>query len=316
MNTPLPALRPPEARTVAQGTFGISIATDSGPIQVSALRQALALLDALPFPATWIGSGHRVLWVNKAAATAPDLAGAPCYQAAYGYDSPCATHAQDCPMESAKARGRVARTLHIHPTTAGHGLFEVTALPIADGSVLELRMPLPAALTEDPLTGLLSRRAGATLVERTFQLLRRLPQPVSLLMLDLDRFKAVNDTHGHDAGDRVLAAVGRAIRAAMRETDVAVRWGGEEFLIMLPGTSREGAVICAERLLAAVRALRVSIRATSLVITASIGVWSGYPRTSAEAAIRSADHALLEAKSQGRGRWMLATPLGTARPPS
>ena len=119
-------------------------------------------------------------------------------------------------------------------------------------------------------------------------------------MFDLDHFKLVNDVHGHDRGDEVLADVGAAVTACLRGSDFAGRYGGEEFLVLLPGSDRDGALATAERLREAIAAVRVR---DDGIVTASLGV-AVMPEDAGEGAelLRCADRALYAAKRAGRDR--------------
>jgi len=129
---------------------------------------------------------------------------------------------------------------------------------------------------------------------------RRHGRPVSIVMLDLDHFKAVNDTYGHSAGDALLAAVGRAVRDRLRAEDYAGRMGGEEFLALLPDTDELAAGRVAESLRSCVG--DVAIRSASgetVSATASVG-WATWAQESADELVRRADRALYAAKDAGR----------------
>ncbi len=123
--------------------------------------------------------------------------------------------------------------------------------------------------TTDPLTNLLNRRAIENRLESEWQRARRYGLPLSLLMIDLDGFKRVNDLGGHAAGDRVLRAVATAIRSTLRGSDYGARWGGDEFMILAPHTTRNAAVQLAERVSRRIGQHRWNDR---LATTASIGV--------------------------------------------
>jgi diguanylate cyclase (GGDEF)-like protein len=153
----------------------------------------------------------------------------------------------------------------------------------------------------DTLTGLPNQRAVQETLKRMVAQASRTITPLAAVLIDLDHFKQINDIHGHDRGDEVLAAVGVAFRNVVRESDFVGRYGGEEFLILLPSTDKEGAVRVAE----AVRAAIAGIRVTRLdrAITASCGV-AVVPDDAGDAVtlFRAADRALYAAKHDGRDR--------------
>ena len=125
--------------------------------------------------------------------------------------------------------------------------------------------------------------------------------PLSALLLDLDHFKQINDNYGHGRGDEVLAAAAEAMRSAVRESDFVGRYGGEEFLILLPDTDSEGALRSAETVRTAVAA--VSVPNVDRQVTTSVGVAVlGDDGVDGDTLIRSADRALYAAKSLGRDR--------------
>jgi diguanylate cyclase (GGDEF)-like protein len=163
---------------------------------------------------------------------------------------------------------------------------------------------------EDALTGLANRRqfmlAGAQLLERV----HRYGRPGSLLVIDLDHFKAINDRYGHAAGDVALQATARLLREHQRGADLAVRLGGEEFAMLLPETDLEGAATLAERLRAACDALRLEVPGgalTGMQVTMSIGATGcGAEDRSMDDVLRRADAALYRAKHGGRNRVELA----------
>lgn len=166
---------------------------------------------------------------------------------------------------------------------------------------------LDLAVRVDSLTGLFNRRHLTEHTEIVCSAARRRQRQVSVLMIDVDRFKSVNDSHGHAAGDAVLQQIAERLRAGVRAEDMAGRWGGEEFVILLPDTGEEGAVKLAERLRFAVA--NESIRTTEgleIAVTVSIGCATGvgeYP----DALLKRADAALYVAKAEGRDRVVVAT---------
>jgi diguanylate cyclase (GGDEF)-like protein/PAS domain S-box-containing protein len=160
--------------------------------------------------------------------------------------------------------------------------------------------------TVDPLTGAYNRRQGDALLAAEFARRARDGRDFAVLMLDVDHFKAVNDRFGHEAGDAVLCALVRDCQNAMRAVDMLVRRGGEEFLILLPDTSADAAMVAAERLRAALAETEVSASGTTIRFTASIGVALPLTENPGELLSR-ADLALYAAKAAGRNRVVLAS---------
>jgi diguanylate cyclase (GGDEF)-like protein len=153
----------------------------------------------------------------------------------------------------------------------------------------------------DALTGLGNTRTVRETLKRLVAQAGRTVTPMSVLMIDLDHFKRINDTQGHAKGDEVLAAVGDVLGSRVRESDFVGRYGGEEFIVLLPATDREGAYDLAEELRVAVS--KLTIPALDLKVTASFGVAS-YPADAGDAdtVLRVADRALYSAKEKGRNR--------------
>lgn len=173
---------------------------------------------------------------------------------------------------------------------------------------LRLQETLRSLSIRDPLTGVFNRRFMEASLERELARARRAQQPLGVLMIDIDRFKPFNDQHGHDAGDAVLAGFGELLRRSFREEDVVCRYGGEEFLVILPASEREQSHERAEALCAAVRGFEPYHERRPLPrITVSIGV-ACFPADgdSAESLVRAADAALYRAKDQGRDRVVVA----------
>jgi len=156
----------------------------------------------------------------------------------------------------------------------------------------------------DALTELYSRRGWFELAATEFSRSRRYGRPVGLLLIDLDYFKRVNDTFGHDAGDRLLQTFAAMLRVECRQSDVVGRIGGEEFAILLPETSIQAAQRIAERVCIASRALTVATAAGEITCTASIGVGAiAADDFTIDDVMRRADAALYEAKRGGRDQW-------------
>ncbi|OLF52829.1 GGDEF domain-containing protein [Pseudomonas chlororaphis] len=158
----------------------------------------------------------------------------------------------------------------------------------------------------DPLTDTGNRIAMDQTLQREIDMARRHLHPLSLLMLDIDHFKRINDSHGHSAGDQVLKAVAAAIKAQLRNVDMVFRFGGEEFLILLSNTGRDAAAMVGERLRQATQAKEYWADDTLIELTVSLGCSTLLPGESAESLLRRADSALYVAKREGRNRLAMA----------
>ena len=159
----------------------------------------------------------------------------------------------------------------------------------------------------DPLTKTRNRSALFSSLQREGELAKRHDQPLSVVMLDIDHFKAINDTYGHAAGDAVLQQVAECITKTVRTSDVVFRYGGEEFLILLANTTQEGALHLAERIRSELQNHPCFAGVGDpLRVTASLGVASLNANDSKEVLVSRADHALYRAKHEGRNRVALA----------
>jgi diguanylate cyclase (GGDEF)-like protein len=156
------------------------------------------------------------------------------------------------------------------------------------------------AKNRDPLSGLLNRAGLMERVDAALLSASGANVDISGLMIDIDRFKSINDAHGHLAGDAVLAAVGRRLATGLRKDDFAGRWGGEEFFAVLIGTSREGAMPIAGRIKDSVGKLAVRRGEDVLGVTVSIGVSEYRPGESVADWLKRADDAMYQAKRSGR----------------
>jgi diguanylate cyclase (GGDEF)-like protein/PAS domain S-box-containing protein len=167
-----------------------------------------------------------------------------------------------------------------------------------------LKLQLEELASTDSLTGLATRRRFLELAGHELARARRNGRPISLIVLDLDHFKDVNDRWGHAGGDRVLRATGDLLRRSLREFDLAARWGGEEFCLLLPDTEAAAALATAERLREAIAAMPVpSPPAGTLRVTASLGVAAtGSGSADIDALVEAADQAMYRAKREGRNR--------------
>ncbi len=184
-------------------------------------------------------------------------------------------------------------------------LTEHLALAVAN---LNLRETLRTQAIRDPLTGLFNRRYLEESLNREFRRSLRKGSAVAMLMVDIDRFKQVNDSHGHEAGDAVLRELAKVLQAQLRVEDIASRYGGEEFVLILPETEMTSAFECGERVRQAIHAMRIQHYGQLLEgVTISIGL-ACFPQhgDTVDAVMRAADAALYRAKENGRDRLEMA----------
>jgi diguanylate cyclase (GGDEF)-like protein len=188
-------------------------------------------------------------------------------------------------------------------------LFDATDTSIYQSRLHELTEKLREASNRDGLTKLFNRRYIEETLDNEFNRARRYQGKLSVILTDIDFFKKVNDTYGHLAGDDVLRAVSQRLSAGLRGTDVLGRYGGEEFLIILPETNIEGAQILADRLRHDMAATPIKVEGESLPISISLGVTQLRPQTAGYAQlIAEADIGLYQSKEKGRNRVTLYDP--------
>ena len=202
----------------------------------------------------------------------------------------------------------------------------ITALPDESGTVRgfvvvsrdlterkRLEDDMKKLATVDPLTGAYNRRKGDALLLVEFSQRKRYGRPFAVLMLDIDHFKSINDRFGHAAGDAVLIALVQTCWKSLRPMDMVMRWGGEEFLIVLPNTGAAAALSAAERLRVAIAATEVAVsEGTTIRFTISAGV--AVPKgDSPSELLSSSDDALYAAKTGGRDRVILAPSSGSSK---
>ena len=194
-------------------------------------------------------------------------------------------------------------------TFSRRGPFEPGEILALEAMAADMTRPLDNALCHrevreaairDPLTGAANRRHLERSLEREVSLVRRHGGDLALLMVDIDRFKSVNDRFGHLTGDRCLAAIAKCITARVRDSDTLFRYGGEEFCVLLAHTGAGGAWRLAERVREAVGTLRIPDGTQTIRLTASLGVASLAPGEGAEDLLRKADAALYRSKRSGR----------------
>jgi diguanylate cyclase (GGDEF)-like protein len=195
--------------------------------------------------------------------------------------------------------------------------FDPDAMPLIEQFRADLGLAVNNALAHDrlerlaavdPLTDAYNRRFGLARLQEEYSRAVRAEAPLGIFMLDLDHFKGVNDTYGHVVGDRVLRAVAHACRRVIREGDVLVRYGGEEFLVLLPGAGAEDVTQIGERIRRAVGETSVAEGDQRVAVTVSLGgtTYRDSGSSSPERMVAQADVALYEAKAAGRNRLLVA----------
>ncbi|MDR5900109.1 diguanylate cyclase [Halomonas vilamensis] len=166
---------------------------------------------------------------------------------------------------------------------------------------LKHEQELKRIASTDMLTGLVNRMSFDQRLEKEIERTRRYERPLSLIMIDIDHFKPINDEHGHDVGDQVLGDFARVLSANLRTTDICARWGGEEFMVLAPETEFSQAVQLAEKLRLAIVDVIFPVVGK---VTASFGVVEVGPNELATRVVKRADQALYQAKAEGRNRVM------------
>lgn len=163
----------------------------------------------------------------------------------------------------------------------------------------------------DVLTGLYNMRGFSLIMDRAFAQAVRYSRPISVLMIDSDNLKAVNDEHGHDAGNELLCLIAKGIKGRLRSTDVPARYGGDEFVVLLPETGAVGTRDVAERIRETIGRTPLELRDTNVSITVSIGV-ATYPDDGRgmDTIMQRADEAMYRAKAEGRNRVVGFSALG------
>ncbi|KJS07271.1 MAG: diguanylate cyclase [Gammaproteobacteria bacterium BRH_c0] len=181
-------------------------------------------------------------------------------------------------------------------------LVTVAVLLVANFTLRGYQQRLIDMATTDKLTGAASRHGFDSIFEHDVKLAKRRQQPLSLLAIDLDHFKSINDSYGHQGGDTVIQVVAARIREQIRDSDTLCRWGGEEFLVLLENCALDAALQRAERIRQIISAKTVRFGRDEIDVTMSIGVAQYYPGEGLDALINRADGALYAAKGDGRNR--------------
>jgi diguanylate cyclase (GGDEF)-like protein len=199
------------------------------------------------------------------------------------------------------ATGMVHRFLGMHVSVrfSVSLLLTIVIVSTIQDIIRELQRRLIAQSIRDPLTGAFNRRHMESRLAEALESGRRRSSAASLLLIDIDHFKRINDEHGHEAGDTVLKGIVSVVRSRARKVDLLFRMGGEEFVLLLPDTEEGNAAVMAET-------LRTSIAESPLLdgraVTASIGVAAMRPEDTVESWVRAADAAMYAAKEAGRNR--------------
>lgn len=160
----------------------------------------------------------------------------------------------------------------------------------------------------DSLTGLYNRRHFLELALHECAVAERYGMPLAALLLDVDHFKQMNDTAGHQAGDEILRRIAQTVLQSVRKPDIAARYGGEEFILLLPGSRAEQAAVLAERIRESVAADSIETQAGRLKTTVSVGIAAFGEEDTLEGLIWRADSALYRAKESGRNRTVIYSP--------
>ncbi len=213
-----------------------------------------------------------------------------------------------------KRRGQLAGadeflTKPLHPVELQIRIAAMLRIKTLTDALDDANRRLAELADTDPLTGIANRRRFETLFIAEYERSGRYHRPLSYLMVDIDHFKLVNDTHGHPVGDRVLRAVADGLVETLRQSDQMGRVGGEEFAIIAPEVSTSGALALGERLRRRIEQLELPVEDYILRVTISVGAvaWDGVASVDMGAIVKRADDALYQAKRNGRNRVTLAT---------
>ena len=260
-------------------------------------------IDSFSFPVMLVNSRCDVLLLNDIARERFNHVHGKCYTVAHGFDRPCweVLGRNACPIKRL-ARGEEGCSIRedkiLIGGSLGNGLYLEMVL---DGGIAETLVNLKDLAERDSLTGLYNRRKMAEILDFELKKVKRYGCDLSVIFLDMDNFKVINDTFGHSAGDLVLRKVGSIVQENIRETDVACRYGGEEFLVILPETDAEGAYKVAEKIRKAVGRICVD----SFGLSLSAGVTQATKEDTLNTLIERADRAMYMAKKAGKNRTCL-----------
>ncbi len=276
-------------------------------------------IDALPYPFHIIDTGTFQIQVanSLAAQGQSSIVGMTCHALSHGSAHPCGSSEHPCPVQQVLETGSLAVVEHKHSSIDGEErIVEVHAYPIQDehGTITrcieysiditerrQLEQQLQQLADTDPLTGTANRRRFYDTLTIEISRAQRHGRELSVLMIDIDHFKDVNDNSGHDAGDRVLAVLVKLLGSVLRASDLLGRSGGDEFLILCPETGLSEVRMLADKLLVAVREKLYDPQCGK--VTISIGVAAFLVGDAADDLVKRADQALYRAKQLGRNRF-------------
>ena len=173
--------------------------------------------------------------------------------------------------------------------------------------LLNMVRSLDLASRIDGMTGLPNRRNIMEKIDREATRSRRHQRPLTILLINIDDFKQVNDRYGYNSGDDVLVEIARVLRSCIRNEDICARWGGDEFLILLPETGGENSLPVAKKVLESVSMMEFKVNKPGIHITVSVGVCEHNPAQSVHDCIARVSQALLHAKNGGKNRYIIAT---------
>lgn len=321
----------PVYNDLGQVTHHISIQHDITQLLQAQEMQALLgmALDAAPSSVLITDAQQRVMYANRAFAELSGYTQADILGQKPGQLLHSGMHGADFyqSLRSSLERGQTFKTVFTNRRKDGslyHCEQSVAALRDAAGQAthyvsvatdvghfVEREHALQNLACRDPLTSLLNRRAGEEALQRCHAAAQVSGQAYAVIMTDIDRFKRVNDVYGHAAGDRIIAAVAQQLSQSVRSTDALVRWGGEEFLIALPGLELPAALELAERIRLAVAGCHDAEVGS---VTLSLGVAVGLAASSAIDTVHRADQALYAAKERGRNRVLADGAVPDGRP--
>jgi diguanylate cyclase (GGDEF)-like protein len=260
-------------------------------------------IESFSFPVVVVASDYSIVLMNRSASERFPKTEGRCYEVTHNIDRPCwEVFGEDsCPVKRLQ-RSEAPYAFHEHRGTEDTHVIAAGKLEedlyiefYIDSYITDMIREFKFLAETDPLTGVYNRRKIEEVLRSEMERSLRYGSPLSLIFLDLDNFKRINDTYGHRRGDEILKAVARTVMEAVRRTDWVGRYGGEEFLVLLPQTTREGARRVGERIRRAVKDLRLGV-------TVSLGVTSFRPHDTLDTILERVDRAVYRAKKKGGDR--------------